>query len=78
MEVPATVPKSGGDTTCVTHPGCKDGVEVTACIIKGGGHVWFGDPSCGTGSDACSVVGNNSMYYVNTDFAWDFLKRFSR
>lgn len=78
METPATVPASGGDTTCVTHGGCKGGVEVTACIIKGGGHVWFGDPTCGTGADACSVVGANSMYYVNTDFAWDFLKRFSR
>jgi polyhydroxybutyrate depolymerase len=79
MEAPATVPKSGGDTTCVTHPGCKGGVEVTACIIKGGGHVWFGDPTCGTGeASACSIVGANSMYYVNTDFAWDFLSRFSR
>jgi polyhydroxybutyrate depolymerase len=79
METPATVPKSGGDTTCVTHPGCKNGVEVTACIIKGGGHVWFGDPTCGTGeASACSIVGANSMYYVNTDFAWDFLSRFSR
>ena len=78
MEMPATVPASGPDTTCVTHPGCKGGVEVTACTIKGGGHVWFGDPTCGTGADACGVVGANSDYYVNTDFAWDFLKRFSR
>ena len=78
MTVPAMVPMSGGDTTCVTYPGCKGGVEVTGCTIKGGGHVWFGDPSCGTGADACDVVGNNSKYYVNTDFAWDFLKRFSR
>jgi polyhydroxybutyrate depolymerase len=79
METPATVPASGPDTTCVTHAGCKGGVEVTACTIKGGGHVWFGDPSCGTGADgACSIVGANSDYYVNTDFAWDFLKRFSR
>lgn len=78
MDMPATVPASGPDTTCVTHPDCKDGVEVTACTIKGGGHVWFGDPSCGTGADACDIVGANSDYYVNTDFAWDFLKRFSR
>lgn len=79
METPATVPPSGADTTCVTHAGCKGGVEVTACTIKGGGHVWFGDPSCGTGADgACDIVGANSNYYVNTDFAWDFLKRFSR
>jgi poly(3-hydroxybutyrate) depolymerase len=78
METPATVPASGGDTTCVTHAGCKGGVEVTACTITGGGHTWFGDPTCGTGADACDIVGANSAYYVNTDFAWDFLKRFSR
>jgi polyhydroxybutyrate depolymerase len=79
METPATVPVSGGDTTCVTHAGCKGGVEVTACTIKDGGHVWFGDPTCGTGADnGCDIVGKNSEYYVNTDFAWDFLKRFSR
>jgi polyhydroxybutyrate depolymerase len=78
METPATVPVSGGDTTCVTHAGCTGGVEVTYCTIKGGGHVWFGDPTCGTGAaSACSIVGANSTYYVNTDFAWDFLKRFS-
>jgi polyhydroxybutyrate depolymerase len=79
METPATVPPSGADTTCVTHAGCKGGVEVTACTIEGGGHVWFGDPTCGTGeASACSIVGKNSDYYLNTDFAWDFLKRFSR
>ncbi len=78
METPATVPVSGGDTTCVTHAGCMGGVEVTRCTIKGGGHTWFGDPTCGTGADACAIVGANSSYYVNTDFAWDFLKRFSR
>ena len=78
MGTAATVPASGADTTCVTYPDCKGGVEVTACTIKGGGHVWFGDPSCGTGADACAIVGKNSDYYVNTDFAWDFLSRFSR
>jgi polyhydroxybutyrate depolymerase len=79
METPATVPMSGGDTTCVTHAGCKGGVEVTYCTIMGGGHTWFGDPSCGTGaSNGCGIVGANSNYYVNTDFAWDFLKRLSR
>jgi polyhydroxybutyrate depolymerase len=78
MGIPATVPASGPDTTCVTYPDCKNSVEVTGCTIMGGGHVWFGDPSCGTGASACDVVGKNSDYYVNTDFAWDFLKRFSR
>jgi poly(3-hydroxybutyrate) depolymerase len=78
MTTPATVPASGGDTTCVTHPDCDGGVEITHCTIMGGGHTWFGDPTCGTGADACAIVGANSEYYVNTDFAWDFLKRFSR
>ena len=78
METPATVPASGADTTCLTHADCDGGVEVTTCTIMGGGHTWFGDPTCGTGADACAIVGANSDYYVNTDFAWDFLKRFSR
>jgi poly(3-hydroxybutyrate) depolymerase len=78
MEMPATVPASGSDTACVTRVGCKGGFEVTTCTIKDGGHVWFGDPTCGTGADACDIVGKNSDYYVNTDFAWDFLKRLSR
>jgi poly(3-hydroxybutyrate) depolymerase len=79
MATPATVPVSGSDTSCVTHAGCKGGVEVTACTVMGGGHTWFGDSSCGTGAaNGCEIVGANSSYYVNTDFAWDFLKRFSR
>jgi polyhydroxybutyrate depolymerase len=79
MTTPATTPVSAEDTTCLTHTGCMGGVEVTYCTVMGGGHVWFGDPTCGTGSpSACGVVGANSDYYVNTDFAWDFLKRFSR
>jgi poly(3-hydroxybutyrate) depolymerase len=79
MAMPATIPVSGPDTTCVTHPGCKGGVEVTGCTIKGGGHVWFGYSTRGTGvEDSCFIVGANSDYYLNTDFAWDFLKRFSR
>jgi polyhydroxybutyrate depolymerase len=77
---PATVPQSGGDTTCVTHTGCPSGVEVTGCTIQGGGHVWFGDPSCGTGVGpaGCSFVGANSDTMVNTDAAWEFFSRLSR
>jgi polyhydroxybutyrate depolymerase len=76
----ATVPASGGDTTCVTYSGCPSGIEVTRCSIQGGGHVWFGDPSCGTGAGAlgCGVVGANSTFLNNTDAAWDFFKRLSR
>jgi poly(3-hydroxybutyrate) depolymerase len=74
QKVAATVPASGPDTTCVTHPGCKGGAEVTTCTTKGGGHVWFGDPSCGTGADACDIVGANTDYNVNNHFAWDLFK----
>jgi polyhydroxybutyrate depolymerase len=77
---PATVPGMGGDTTCVTRTGCPNGVEVTSCTVKGGGHVWFGDPTCGTGAPGvgCAIVGANSNYLNNTDAVWEFLKRFSK
>jgi polyhydroxybutyrate depolymerase len=78
--VPATVPASGGDTTCLTRTGCPAGIEVTACTVEGGGHDWFGDPGCGTGAGAigCAVVGRNSDHLVNTDAVWDFFRRLSR
>jgi polyhydroxybutyrate depolymerase len=78
--MPATIPGSGGDTTCVTRTGCPNGIEVTSCTVKGGGHVWFGDPSCGTGAGTlgCGFVGANSTFLYNTDAVWEFLKRFSR
>ena len=45
---PATIPPSGGDTTCVTYQGCAcSNVEVTACSIQGGGHCWFGSRTAG-------------------------------
>jgi polyhydroxybutyrate depolymerase len=80
VPMPATVPDSGGDTTCITRSGCPSGVEITACTVTGGGHAWFGDPSCGTGAGeaGCSVVGANSHFLNNTDAVWNFLKRFSR
>ena len=77
---PATVPASGGDTTCVTYEGCPSGIEVTGCTIQGGGHVWFGDPSCGTGAGSlgCMFVGTNSTFMNNTDAVWSFFSRLSR
>ncbi len=77
---PASITGAGGDTTCVTHTGCPSGAEVTSCTVKGGGHVWFGDPSCGTGAGplGCAFVGANSTTLNNTDLVWDFLKRFSK
>jgi len=75
----AAQPASGGDTTCVTYEGCQ-GVEVTGCTIKDGGHCWFGDVGCGTGAGefGALVVGNNSDFFKATDAVWDFLKRFHR
>jgi hypothetical protein len=37
---PASIPASGGDTTCVTYDGCPASprIEVTGCTIQGGGH----------------------------------------
>jgi polyhydroxybutyrate depolymerase len=77
--VPATQPMSGGDTTCVTYEGCA-GVEVTGCTVRGGGHCWFGDASCGTGAPGIGnlFVGNNSSYLKTSDAVWSFVSRFRR
>jgi polyhydroxybutyrate depolymerase len=77
---PSGAPRSAGDTTCVSYTGCPDGVEVTGCTVEGGGHVWFGSDSCGTGAGAfgCSFVGANSTTMVNTDEVWDFFARRSK
>jgi polyhydroxybutyrate depolymerase len=79
---PATVPPSGGDTTCVTYSGCPTcpNIEVTGCSIAGGGHCWFGSSDCGTGGGAIglAVVGNNSNFMKNTDQIWAFLSTKSR
>jgi polyhydroxybutyrate depolymerase len=78
----ATVPTSGGDTTCVTFAGCPacPNVEVTACSVMGGGHCWFGSSDCGTGGGAIgnAVVGNNSNFMQNTDAIWAFFSGISR
>jgi polyhydroxybutyrate depolymerase len=72
----ATAPSSGGDTTCISHSGCPEGIEVTGCTVQNGGHVWFGDPDCGTGfPGACAFVGANSNHMVNTDAIWEFFER---
>jgi len=77
---PALAPKSAGDTTCVSYGGCPDGIEVTGCSVEGGGHVWFGNESCGTGAGAfaCSFVGANSTTLVNTEEVWSFFARHSK
>ena len=76
---PAMQPASGGDTTCVTYEGCS-GIEVTGCSVRGGGHCWFGDASCGTGALGIGnlFVGNNSSYLKTSDAVWSFVSRFRR
>jgi polyhydroxybutyrate depolymerase len=79
--VAASLPQSGGDTTCVTYRNCPSGIEVTGCSVAGGGHCWFGSTSCGTGDPTGVgnvIVGNNSDTLRDTDAAWAFLSRLSR
>jgi polyhydroxybutyrate depolymerase len=75
--LPATSPKSAGDTTCVTYAQCPAGIEVTGCSVSGGGHCWFGSPDCGTGAGiiGAAFVGANSNSMMNTDAVWDFFSR---
>jgi polyhydroxybutyrate depolymerase len=69
----ATQPTSTGDTNCISYDGCPSGIDVTGCTVMGGGHVWFGNATCGTGAaGACAIVGANSKNLVNTDAVWDF------
>ncbi len=79
----ASFPNSGGDTTCVTHTGCPADGTVTACTIDGGGHCWYGSPSCGTGfgplAAKIALLGaSNSNFTVESDDFWPFLKQFHR
>jgi polyhydroxybutyrate depolymerase len=78
--VPATSPKSAGDTTCVSYSGCPNGIEVIGCSIANGGHCWFGSPDCGTGGGAIGavIVGANSNTMINTDAVWDFFSRMKK
>jgi polyhydroxybutyrate depolymerase len=77
---PASQPKSAGDTTCVTYDSCPTGIDVTACSVAEGGHVWFGNDSCGTGAGefGCQIVGANSNTLNNTDAAWEFFSAHAR
>jgi polyhydroxybutyrate depolymerase len=76
---PAQEPASGGDTTCVTRADCKGKVEVTACHVEGGGHCWFGSPTCGAGSlGGAAFAGRNSDHLHATDAAWAFFERAAR
>ncbi len=78
--VSAVQPASSGDATCVTFEGCPSGIEVTGCTVEGGGHVWFGSESCGTGAgpSGCAIVGKDSDSLVNTDVIWEFFSAHMR
>jgi polyhydroxybutyrate depolymerase len=63
---------NNGTATCVTHDDCDDGVEVTHCVVEGGGHCWFSDispqltPGCSAQTDL-----------ITPDILWDFLSQYS-
>lgn len=48
-----------GDALCETFPGCDGDVEVTLCTVDGGGHCWFGNPSCTFGASTTDVSAND-------------------
>ena len=76
---PAIQPVTRGDTTCVSYDACPSSIEVVGCTVEGGGHVWFGDPTCGTGAPGgCDIVGANSTDINNTDAIWEFFSRQSK
>lgn len=74
---PALDPMSAGDTTCIRHEGCPDGIEVVGCSVEGGGHCWFGSEDCGTGGGAigAAIVGANSDTMRNNEVIWRFFQR---
>jgi polyhydroxybutyrate depolymerase len=74
--VPAPAPKSSGDTTCVSYPGCPAGIEVTGCSVEGGGHCWFGSADCGTGAGfiGMAFVGENSDTMINNEALVNLLR----
>lgn len=47
--------------------------------VEGGGHVWLGDATSGTGADgAGGIVGADSMDIDNTDAIWKFFSHQSK
>ena len=60
-----------GDVTCTTHPACEEDVEVTHCIVDGGGHCFFGDSDFLLSLAGCEVRDD----IVSQDLIWEFLSR---
>jgi polyhydroxybutyrate depolymerase len=61
-----------GDATCVTHDECDDGVEITHCVMWGGGHCFFSDIE-GQWTPGCTPTTD----LISPDVLWDFLQRWS-
>lgn len=59
-----------GDVVCTTHTTCRDGAEVTHCVVNGGGHCPFTDvsPQATPGCDARPDI-------VAQEMIWAFLSR---
>jgi polyhydroxybutyrate depolymerase len=60
-----------GSTNCVTHKGCRDGVEVVFCTVTGMGHCWPEDSKCGPGGGASFGVTD----FKASPFIWDVFQR---
>jgi polyhydroxybutyrate depolymerase len=60
-----------GDVTCTTHTACEEEVEVTHCIVEGGGHCFFGDSDFLLSLVGCEVRDD----IVSQDLIWEFLSR---
>jgi polyhydroxybutyrate depolymerase len=67
---------SQGDTTCSAYDGCPNGLEITGCTVKGGGHCWFGQDDCGTGVGPIGALftGANSSVMRNSEAIIEFLR----
>jgi polyhydroxybutyrate depolymerase len=60
-----------GSTRCVTHQGCKDGVEVEFCTVTGMGHCWPEDTGCGPGGGSQYGVAD----FKASPMMWEFFDR---
>lgn len=63
---------SKGSAICMTHDECDDGVEVTHCVVEGGGHCWFSEisPQLTPGCTAMTDL-------ITPDILWDFVSQYS-
>lgn len=60
-----------GAATCSTWTGCRDGAEVTHCVVEGGGHCWFSD------HEDQVTPGCEAVDFVSEAEAWRFFARWA-